>query len=377
MINLLCIITAGRGGQDELRVRRLTDMLDMNLTLHFIDKSASKIDEMRQVFSLLNSQHWDLVYQEGTGIAGGIPLIVAAILNRQVYLISSGDPIAGFFRTTKGILLGTIFEVYEQLLYKCCSGFIGWTPYLTGVAIRLGAPKAVTVEGGVDTTVFYPYTPDKKRVARQKYGLNPDHLVLGVVGSLIWVPSQHYTYGLELVEILKLLERQDVSILIVGDGSGKDRMEQLVPGRLKDRAVFTGRIPEQEVVEAMNAMDIGFVTLFGEMGNYRLTTKLPEYLACGVPVAMNPTAAFYDYVLDAGWPLPVGHPATPVFHQQCAHWVDHLTPHELAHKATQTHKVVSQRFDYSVIGPKFTAFVEALVENKVATERLANVRRRE
>lgn len=361
MKHILCVVTSGEGKQDELRVRRLFSKLYAQVDYCFINKKAQKLSEIRRIYHLLTSQNWDLIYQEGTGIAGGLPLILVALLYKQRFVVSSGDPIAGFFRTTKGILFGTIFDVYERLLYKSCSGFIGWTPYLTGVAIRLGAKKAVTVEGGVDKTVFYKCSPEAKKDIRLSYGLNPEHIIIGVVGSLIWVPPQSYCYGYELVETFKRIKRNDVSILIVGDGDGKKRLEKTIPTHLQSRAVFTGRISESEVANAMNAMDIGLVTLFGEMGNYRLTTKLPEYLACGVPVAMNPTAAFYDYAAEAGWDLPDKHPADPAFHQQFAEWLDQLSRDQIEAKAAKTTQVVSKFFDYSVIGPKFVNFIHMLL----------------
>lgn len=367
MNQILCIATAGKGGQDELRVRRLASRLNAELEYCFVDKKTSKLAEAKRIYRLLMSQKWDLVYQEGTGIAGGLPLIIVSFLCGQKFVVSSGDPIAGFFRTTKGALLGLVFEIYEKLLYTRCSGFIGWTPYLTGVAIRLGAKKAVTVEGGVDSSLFRRYSPERKSNIRLKYGLNSHHLVVGVVGSLIWVPPQSYCYGYELTETLKRVERDDISILIVGDGNGRERLEKSLPEHLKARAVFTGRISEAEVVEAMNAMDVGFVTLFGEMGNYRLTTKLPEYLACGVPVAMNPTAAFYDYAAEAGWALPDKHPSDPDFHKQCAEWLDQLSTEEINAKTQKTALVVDKFFDYSVIGTKFSSFIHMLLSNKGTT----------
>ena len=51
------------------------------------------------------------------------------------------------------------FEQYEKLLYRHCTGFIGWTPYLAGMALKMGAPRAVTVEGAVDTSVFNSLRP--------------------------------------------------------------------------------------------------------------------------------------------------------------------------------------------------------------------------
>jgi glycosyltransferase involved in cell wall biosynthesis len=364
MKKVLCLGTAGKGGQDERRIYRLAKWLEADIYYYFVDRSISKIAAAKDLWQVLQSESWDLVYQEGTGLAGGVNLILASLLRKQPYVVSSGDPIAGFFRTTKGNLVGNLFEIYEHLLYRCSVGFIGWTPYLTGVALRMGAPKAVTVEGAVVKDVFYPYSQEKRKEIRQQLGIPKNHLVCGVVGSLIWVSPQAYCYGYELVEILKRIKREDISFLIVGDGDGKARMEQTVPEELRDRLVFTGRLPESEVVAAMNAMDIGFVTLFGEMGNYRLTTKLPEYLACGVPVAMNPTAGFYDYAANGGWALPEGHPSDREFLDQCALWLDHLGWQEVNRKKEAAVEVAAQYFDYEVIAPKFRDFIHRILYPK-------------
>jgi glycosyltransferase involved in cell wall biosynthesis len=373
MKTVLCIATAGKGTLDELRMRRLASKLNAQVTYYYVDRSVSRLVAAKEVWRLLKASKWDLVYQEGTGIAGGLSLIRAALTWKQPFVVSGGDPIAGFFRTTKGPLIGNLFELYERSLYQTCAGFIGWTPYLTGVAMRMGAKRAVTVEGGVDMSIFYPYTPTQRLAVRQKYGIHPDHLVCGVVGSLIWVPPQAYCYGYELIETLKRIKRKDVSFLIVGDGDGKSRMEQALPEDLRSRVVFTGRLPETQVVDVINAMDIGFVTLFSELGNYRLTTKLPEYLACGVPVAMSPTAGFYDYAASAGWALPRYHPASSEFHEHCAQWLDQLSWSDVAEKAKQAPEVAHQYFDYNIVGAKFSSFVHELLYSSKASDSLSTV----
>ena len=260
MKKVLCIATAGKGGQDERRMHRLTSQLNADVTYYCLDRSAPRKVAAQDIWRLLRSRQWDLVYQEGTGIAGGMNLILAALLQKQPFVVSSGDPIGGFFHMREGPLMGNLFEFYERLLYQTCKGFIGWTPYLTGAALKMGAKTAVTVEGAVDLNVFYPYEQSRRLAIRQKYGLNPNHLVCGVMGNLNWMTRQSWCQGYDLVEFLKRLKREDVSLLIVGDGTGKTRLEQAIPEKLRPRVVFTGRAPETEVVDAINAMDIGFVT---------------------------------------------------------------------------------------------------------------------
>lgn len=360
---VLCLNPRGKGDLHELRARRLCAHLEADVTHYNVDRSLPARVAAQEVWKLLRSRKWDLVYQEGTGLVGGANLIRAARVSRQRYIVSSGDPIGGFFRVTRGPAYGLALGFYERLLYRYCAGFVGWTPYLTGMALQLGARRAVTVEGAVDRKVFRPFSRPERLAAKQRYGLHPDHVVCGVVGSLKWTPRQAYCYGLELVEALKRVRRADLSLLIVGDGDGRSRLEAAVPEALRARVVFTGRLPEAEVVSAMNAMDVGFITqTLDGLGSFRLTTKLPEYLACGLPVAMSPTPGYFDYVRPAGWPLPPLHPASPEFHAGCAAWLDGLCWDDINEKAGRAPAVAAQRFDYDVVGAKFRDFVHALLD---------------
>ena len=362
MRQILCVNTHGAGGQDERRIKHLTAGLDAALTFYDVNRAHSYPQAIQALWKVISSQFWDLIYQEGTGIVGGLNMIRAARTRGQKFLVSSGDPIGGFFRTTKGPAAGAVFGQYERTLYRSCAGFVGWTPYLTGAALAMGAKRAATVEGAVDLGLFIPYSAAERKTVKQTFGLEPNHLICGVVGSLRWTPRQSYCYGLELVEMLKHLERTDVSLLIVGDGTGKDILQSRLPEGLQRRVVFTGRLPEAHVVSALNAMDIGFITqTLDQLGNFRLTTKLPEYLATGLPVAMSPIPGYFDYVGSAGWPLPALHPASSEFHVRCATWLDQLSWEEVAGKSEQARPIASERFDASVLRRRFQIFVNSLL----------------
>jgi len=366
---ILCLITSGLGGQDELRAHHLAGSLDADVTYHAVDKSMARVESSRIISRLLQSEPWDLVYQEGTGIAGGWALVRAHRARGLRYILSSGDPISGFFHVTKGPHYGAAFRVFEEMLYRSCEGFVGWTPYLTGRALDMGAPRAVTVEGGADLLQFHKVSDAERVQTRKELGLDPSHLVCGVVGSLLWNPRQSYSYGLELVETLRLLKRTDVSVLIVGDGDGRQRLEQRIPDGLKGRVVFTGRLPLPDVAKAMNAMDIGFVTQTLDcLGSFRLTTKLPEYLACSLPVAMSPIPGFYDYASPAGWPLPAHHPASKEFHRECAAWIDGLTWDDVAQKSARARDIACRRFDYSQLSERFAGFVHEIIGSSNRTQ---------
>jgi hypothetical protein len=275
------------------------------------------------------------------------------------YIVSSGDPIAGYFSAKQGAAVGGAFRVYERLLMSYSAGFVGWTPYLTGRAIELGAPRGATVEGAVELERFRPLPEAERDALRAGYGIAPGHLVCGIVGSLRWNPRLQYCYGLELVEAAKRVKRDDISFLIVGDGTGKPVLEQRVPESMKKRVIFTGRVAEAEVIRASNAMHIGFITqTLDALGSFRLTTKLPEYLACGLPIAMSPIPGYFDYVGDrAGWALPPFPPASSTLHEKIAAWLDNLPREEVAAKAAACRPIAEERFDYDRLTGRFRAFV--------------------
>lgn len=362
MKRILCIATSGQGGQDEIRIYRLGDSLNADVSYYCVDRAVSKLGSAAKVWKLLTSSNWDLVYQEGTGITAGIVLILLHLFRKQKFVVSSGDPIGDFFSTTQGTIAGWLGTVYERLLYRNCTGFVGWTPYLSGLALSLGAPQVSTIEGGVELNIFSPYPAERLLQTRKKYGVSADHILCGVIGSLNWSDSQKYCYGYEFTEVIKLLNRQDISFLIVGDGPARKRLEKNIPEHLGNRVIFTGRLEKEEVVEAINIMDIGFITQSGKLGKYRLTTKLPEYLACGVPVAMSPCPGFFDYASSAGWLLPNFPPASSEFHHQCAFWLENLSREEIQAKAMNARDVACQSFDYDVLSQKFSQFVHYLLE---------------
>jgi glycosyltransferase involved in cell wall biosynthesis len=357
---ILCVNTGGVGDLHGLRMRRLAAYLGEPVTLYDLDRDARKA-AFKDLNSLIQSRPWKLIYQESTGIAGGLNMILAARKRGQRYIFSSGDPVEGFFRTTKGEAFGRAFGVYERQLFKYCAGFIGWTPYLTGRAIELGAKRTVTIEGAVDLRLFQRLSENERREIKNSYGISPDDMVCGVVGSLKWTERQSYCYGLELVEAARRVKRKDVSFLIVGDGDGKARLQERVPEALRHKIIFTGRVPEKEVARAMNAMDIGFITqTLDSLGSYRLTTKMPEYLASGLPIAMSPIPGYFDYVGKAGWPLPPLHPASSRFYEELALWIDTLTWEEIQERQKYCASAAAA-FDYEVVGPRFASFVHNIL----------------
>jgi glycosyltransferase involved in cell wall biosynthesis len=96
------------------------------------------------------------------------------------------------------------------------------------------------------------------------------------------------------------VDRDDLSVLVVGDGPGRKRLEELAGNRLGHSVLLPGAVPREDVPLALAAMDVGSLPQSVDgVGAFRYTTKISEYLAAGLPVVTGEIPLAYD--LDDGW----------------------------------------------------------------------------
>jgi glycosyltransferase involved in cell wall biosynthesis len=230
---------------------------------------------------------------EGTGAGGGLALMLLRGLRGTRYVVSSGDAVgpylAKMYPATK-----PLGWAYERLLCRLSAGYLAWTPYLAGRALAFGAPRVATIPGWAAS-----FEPVDREAARRRLGVEPDCLLFGIVGSLVWNKHVRYCYGLELLAALEQVDRPEVRVLVVGDGSGYRELARRAE-MLGSRAILTGRVDPRDVPQYLAAMDVASLPQsVDQVGAYRYTIKLPEYLAAGLPIVTGQIPLAYD--LDGGW----------------------------------------------------------------------------
>jgi hypothetical protein len=308
-MRILAFATQGVGGNDETRLRAL--LANFEVEYFAFDRAVKQ----RSFLALRRAlRDCDLAVMEGTGIAGGLALLESG----KPFVVSTGDAI-GPFVASKQPLLAPVFERYERALYARSRGFIGWTPYLVGRALGFGARRAVTAAG---------WAPEggPGKPLREALGIARDALVIGIVGSLDWNRRVGFCYGHELKRAMERVERKDAVALVVGGGSGLSRVEG-------PRVIATGPVPRERVPDYLATMDLASLPQSCDaLGSFRYTTKLPEYVAAGLPVATGRLPLAYD--LDTGWMwrLPGDAPWDERYVYALARLVDELSPAELAAK---------------------------------------------
>src|SRR5687767_860572 len=142
----LVFATQGKGHGDETRILEL--LREFIYDAYAFDR-GSKLNSCVDLLRTIRRNRPPLVVMEGTGIGGGLAVMLGRILFGVPYVVSSGDAISPFL-AARMPLAKPIFAVYERMLCRWCAGFIGWTPYLAGRALTFGAPRAMTAPGWAD-----------------------------------------------------------------------------------------------------------------------------------------------------------------------------------------------------------------------------------
>ena len=295
-VRIFGFATAGKGGNEEGRLKSLLERFDADIVP--FDRQT-KFRMFTQLLSVLRAGQYDLAVMEGSGVAGGFALILGKLLFGRRYVISSGDAI-GPYLTARWPSFAPVFNGYEHLLYRLSDGFIGWTPYLVGRALTMGARRAMTAPGWAPFPISDEQKAEHRARIRTRLGIPHSAVVVGIAGALIWNARLKYCYGFELVQAFRQIKRLDAYALIVGDGSGLPFLKEAAGQENGNRVFFPGKVPQEEVPAYFSAMDVASLPQsVDKVGSFRYTTKLSEYLAAGLPVVTGQIPLAYD--LDSGW----------------------------------------------------------------------------
>jgi hypothetical protein len=350
---LLACASEGTGGNDEARLRA---MLDAYLVDFVPFDRKRKRASFLVCLDLLRKGGFDLFVLEGTGIAAGFAAIVGRLLYGRRYVLSSGDAVAPFLSSSMP-LAWPVFALYEWLLYRCCSGFIGWTPYLVGRALTMGAARGATVPGWAPFPGTRESLAERRQSIRGMLGIPVSAVVYGIAGALVWSDRYSYCYGAELVRAV-LRSSSTAVVIVVGDGSGLEKLKQMAGPALGKTIFLPGRLPREQVPGYLAAMDVGSLPQSVDgVGNFRYSTKISEYRQVGLPFVTNETPMSYD--LDDGdvWRLPGDSPWSESFVVELSHLMNTLTHEQIAERA-QGVASSSNIFDRQLQLRRFTAFLE-------------------
>jgi colanic acid biosynthesis glycosyl transferase WcaI len=162
---------------------------------------------------------------------------------------------------------------------------------------RVPATKISVIENGVETSLFAPCAVEMRSALRRQFDLQ-DRFVVCYVGTM------GMAHGLEtLLDAAAPLQNQNPEILflLIGEGSEKERIQELATARGLANVRFLGQQPREKVPALISACDACLVLLKKtEIFKTVIPTKMLEFMSCARPVILGVDGQARAIVEEAG-----------------------------------------------------------------------------
>ena len=246
----------------------------------------------------------DIVIGTSPPIFQALSAWFVALIRRRPFLLEIRD-LWPVFAIDMGVLKNPVL-IYlsrwlERFLYSRTCHIIVNSPayrdYLVSSGVAEG--RISLVANGVDPDMF---SPDSKGEAiRNKLNLADKFVVTytGALGLANDIPTI-------MRSARRLKGREDIHLLLVGDGKERKTLEKMAHDALLSNVTFTGSVPKEEIPEYLAASDACIATLM-DIPMFRTTypNKVFDYMAAGRPTILGIDGVIRAVIDSAGGGLVV------------------------------------------------------------------------
>jgi glycosyltransferase involved in cell wall biosynthesis len=238
---------------------------------------------------LFRERRYEIVHTH-SGKAGFIGRLAARRAGVPIIVHTIHGP--SFYRY-QNVIGNWLFKWAEQVAAEWTTQFISVADAMTEqyLAAGIGAPsRYVTIHSGMNIEAFLRTKPDP--ALRAALCLSGSDLVVGKVARLFRLKGHEFLFEAAPRIVQKI---PNARFLLVGDGIYQKEFEQRASRLgLRDRFVFAGLVPPQEIPRYVALMDV-LVHLSLREG---LPRTLPQALACGKPVVAFDVDGAREVCLD-------------------------------------------------------------------------------
>jgi len=232
---------------------------------------------------------YDVAFATSTPLTAGIPGIIARWVRRKPFVFEVRD-LWPELPKEMGVITNPfvlwMLSALEWCAYRSAHRCIALSPGIADGIARRGVSRSniAMVPNGCDFGVF---GDEGGPIGNRPNGVCAEDLMA------IFTGTHGLANGLDAVlnaaKVLKARERNDIKLVLIGDGKLKPQLKQDAATQGLDNVIFHERVPKRELASLLAGADIGMQCLANVPAFYFGTSpnKFFDYIACGLPVVNN------------------------------------------------------------------------------------------
>lgn len=253
----------------------------------FVKRAMTFVKFAMRSIGLALTEKYDLVFATTTPLTAGIPGIFARWLKRKPFVFEVRDlwpELPKAMGVIKNPLVLKAMSILEWASYKSAHKLIGLSPGIVdGIAKRgIVRENIALIPNGCDLDIFTTETTPWRREQ-----INDNDLLA------IFAGTHGIANGLDAVldaaKELKHRNRNDIKLLLIGQGKLKASLQKRAKQEGLDNVIFHDPVDKSQLASLMASTDIGMQILANIPAFYYGTSpnKFFDYIAAGLPVLNN------------------------------------------------------------------------------------------
>lgn len=304
---------SGLSGPFERGVRRGRvdgiDVIEVDLAYSNKDRFAKRVmtfvSFMLRTSKFVLTERYDLLFATTTPLTVGVPGVLGRWLRNKPFVFEVRDlwpELPRAMGVIRNPLVLWAMGVLEWASYRSAHRLIGLSPGIVeGIAHRgVDRSRIATIPNGCDLDIFALEAP-----TWQPDGVRDDHLVALFAGA--HGIANGLDAALDAAEILRKRGRDDIRIVLIGNGMKKAELTADAEARGLSNVIFLDPVRKTELVGLMHRADVGLQLLADIPAFYYGTSpnKFFDYIAAGIPVLNNYPGWLAGLIEEAGCGIAV------------------------------------------------------------------------
>ncbi|MDH3662172.1 MAG: glycosyltransferase family 4 protein [Alphaproteobacteria bacterium] len=304
-------------------------------------------------------EDYDLIFCTSTPLTAGLPGIAAATFRRKPFVFEVRDlwpELPKAMGMTNPLLLGAM-SALEWASYRSARACIGLAPGIVdGIRARgVDADDTVMIPNGCDLDLFAPKDGARPSID----GIDDDQFVAVFAGA--HGRANGLDAVLDAAGELQAKGRDDITLLLIGDGKLKPALEARAKSEGLNNVVFRDIMPKSELAKVMQRADAGLMVLANIEAFYYGTSpnKFFDYISNGLAVINNYPGWLAGLITEHECGVTAAPEDPAAFADALMRLADH--PEETKAMGVRARKLAEARFDRRDLADRFVDCLERVL----------------